>query len=164
MTEKKTTTATTGTQPLDIGELTIILRIRNFPIFLYIGTRMQLEAEGIIPHGTIWPDGFRKIQWAASNLLFELGRQRPKNTKGPRRDFIDCDNWQLRVKRPDWNWPDEHLRLTLKKAERLRYQRSEEGRAESNRLCALYCAAQSDEKFQMFKALIPALTTPRRKP
>ncbi|WDD94662.1 hypothetical protein Bsp3421_004796 [Burkholderia sp. FERM BP-3421] len=151
-------------RPLDIGELTIILRPMDMSMSQYIGTRMQLEAEGVIPAGTKWPDGYRDLIWVADGLRFHLRRERPEGAKGSRRDFIDCDNWVLRMQRPGSNWPDDCLKLQAEKLRQMLYAQSDEGRAAWNRRYKLYFAAGDDEKFQAFKALIPSLIPPPRKP
>jgi hypothetical protein len=147
----------------DLGELTIALRPFDGPYCTYVGTRMQLEAEGVIPGGTKWPDAFNSVSWRANGILFSLLRMRPKGAKGPRRDFIDCDHWFLRMELEGRNWVDQELEREAKKLARVVYEHSEEGRAAFMRMIDLAVAADVDEKFQAFKALIPGLIPPPRK-
>ncbi|MGQ7939155.1 hypothetical protein [Paraburkholderia sp. D1E] len=149
--------------PLALDELTIIIRPSGIAMAKYIGTRLQLETEGVIPAGTTWPNGFDSVSWKANGLEFHLVRVRPDGAKGPRRAFLDCDNWCLRVERLDWNWPDEAIKVQAIKLNRLLYAQTAEGRAAFHQNFAAYWAAKRDEKFQTFKALIPGLVPPPRK-
>jgi len=38
----------------------------------YQGTRTALEAEGIIPEGTVWPNGFDRLYWSDDKFSVEL--------------------------------------------------------------------------------------------
>ncbi|MGF6974919.1 hypothetical protein QFZ94_003369 [Paraburkholderia sp. JPY465] len=145
-------------RPLDIGELTIIMQAGSLPHCNYIGTRMQLEAEGILPADTRWPDGFAYgNKWEANGLCFSLCRQRPEGAKGPRRAFLDCDNWCLRIEPADGWSHDYVLEAKAKEMKALLYRRTPEWSKEQSERCKRYYAAEKDEKFQAFKALIPGL-------
>lgn len=146
----------------DLGELTIIIRPSDLALCWYVGTRMQLEAEGVIPAGTEWPDGFCDVRWEANGLRFWLHRQRPKGVKGPRRAFLDCDNWCLRMNKPGSN-VDNPIERKAKDLALEIYRQSPEGRVAWSKRWKLYWAAHEDEKFQAFKALIPGLIAPSRK-
>lgn len=152
-----------GTVSPDLGELTIIIRPSNLALCWYIGTRMQLEAEGVIPPGTKWPDGFNDVKWEAGGVRFWLHRQRPEGAKGPRRAFLDCDNWMLRMD-PARSSLDEHITNKAKELALAVYRASPEGRAAWCKSWEMYRDAQGDEKFQSFKALVPGLIPPPRKP
>ncbi|HEX7644829.1 MAG TPA: hypothetical protein VF450_14805 [Noviherbaspirillum sp.] len=142
------------------GELTIVMWPRSH-FTQYIGTRMQLESEGLIPKDTRWPDGYADIQWQAGGLDFDLRRQRPGGAKGTRRAFIDCDNWCLRIMP---SGPEDAIDILVdRKAQELRelrYRQTPKGRAESNKAWGRYRAAQDDEAFQAFKLRVPALVSP----
>ncbi|MDQ7978715.1 hypothetical protein QYH69_15800 [Paraburkholderia sp. SARCC-3016] len=77
------------------GELSITM---NFQVGYceYVGTRAEIESEGIIQSDVKWPIGFRKATWTFGRFSFYLIRRRPKGVKGPRRDFEECDRWCLR--------------------------------------------------------------------
>lgn len=160
MTTPKTSRIASGQ---DLGELTIIISPGAWAYCEYIGTRTQLEAEGVIPAGTEWPDGFFDIRWKASDLDFWLRRQRPEGVKGPRRAFLDCDNWCLRMRKSDWNAFDGDIERKAKDLRRMIYDQSPEGRAAFMTMIDLSLDADDDEKFQAFKALIPGLIPPPRK-
>jgi len=141
------------------GELTIIIR----PYCEYCGNRAQIEAEGVIPDGTEWPDGFcDSYWWDANGVQYWLRRKRPEGVKGPRRNFLACDNWRLRIS-PGGLWQDDRINQKAKELEQLLYRQSAAGRAEWARNWDLYSAAIDDKKFQAFKSLIPALIPPPRK-
>ncbi|PRX32232.1 hypothetical protein B0G75_104253 [Paraburkholderia sp. BL18I3N2] len=146
-----------------LGELTILLRPSDIAMAVYVGTRAQLEGEGVIPPGTEWPTGFASVCWQANGIDFCLKRERPEGAKGRQREFVECDNWWLRVTNPRLNWPDESIRLQYMKLGRLLYQRTQEGIAALNRQHEMYWSARRDEKYQAFKALIPGLVPPPRK-
>ncbi|MDN7906229.1 hypothetical protein QZM18_19215 [Burkholderia diffusa] len=142
-----------------LDEITIVIRPHNLHFCEYIGTRLQLEAEGIIPSGTKWPDGFREIRWRANDLYFSLRRERPEGVKGPRRSFFDCDNWRLRIE-PENRSESERAYLIAEKAKELHDLiriGSNEWRTELYKSHGTFVAAKNDRGFQAFKALIPAL-------
>lgn len=141
---------------IDIGELKIIMRPWNMPICHYIGTRMQLESEGLIPEGTIWPDGYARLYWLRDGVSYMLERERPEGAKGPRRMFIDIDHWCLRSEVRDRFNANKVEQKTRELAELLRVQTPEE-EAEWQRRYRRWYAAKNDERFQEFKALFPAI-------
>jgi hypothetical protein len=152
-----------GTRSPDLGEMTIIMD-PAYGWATYIGTREQLEAEYVIPPGSKWPDGFTRADWVANGIHFTIERRRPDGVKGPRRDFINCDNWHLRMSKVDDYYPDRQIMLQAKELRRMIYLESSEGRAAFMRMIDLSLAADKDENFQAFKALIPGLIPPPRKP
>lgn len=144
-----------------VGDLTIVIRPYDQHYCKYIGTRMQLEAEGIIPSGTKWPDGFREIGWRANDLYFSLRRRRPDGVKGPRRSFFDCDNWCLRIE-PENHAESRRDYLIAAKAKELHSlirMGSDECRTALYRSHSAFVAARNDRGFQAFMALIPALAS-----
>jgi hypothetical protein len=147
-------------RPLDFGGLTIIMDPAHGWAH-YIGTRMQLEAEGIIPGEPCWPDGFTRADKEANGIHFTLKRERPEGAKGPLRDFIDCDNWCLTMRRVDAEpWDARQIRLKAKELQDMVYRQTRAWSDECDRRHKLYYTAQEDEKFQAFKALIPGLIPP----
>ncbi|WP_123863476.1 hypothetical protein [Burkholderia plantarii] len=156
-----------GVQPLALDELTIHMRPYDMSCCDYVGTRAQLEAEGLIPMGTVWPDGFRAgPRWEANGLQFKLNRRRPEGVKGPRREFIDCDNWCLRIEVLGSNaFTDAVARKTRELHELLNCSKPESAEVRKARhvRCELYGAAVRDEQFQAFKRLVPCLVPPPRK-
>lgn len=147
-----------------VSGLTIIIDA-DYGWVHYIGTRTQLEAEGILPGEPCWPDGFARSDGEANGIHFTLKRERPEGAKGPRRDFIDSDNWRLTMSRV--NAPsvqDCQLRMKVKEIRRLVYEQTREGEAARRKLWARYGEAERDVAFQAFKSLIPGLVPPPRKP
>ena len=55
----------------------------------YHGSRALLEAEGVIPAGTQWPQGYDEVRWRAGPMDYQLYRQRPAGAKGPRTQFAN---------------------------------------------------------------------------
>ncbi|WP_175829693.1 hypothetical protein [Burkholderia cepacia] len=143
-------------RPADLGELTVIMDW-SFGHAVYVGTRMQIEAEGIVPIGCKWPDGYGSIQWEVDGICFRLTRTRPEGTKGSRRDFIDCDNWRLSMRKSNWNATTHHIAVKAKELRDMLYRDSQAGRAASQEIWAATVAAMEDQKFQAFKALVPGL-------
>lgn len=158
-----TTILKAGARPLDLGELTIEMNPEWRRVH-YIGTRMQLEAEGIIPGKPCWPDGFTRADGEANGIHFTLRRVRPEGVKGPRRAFLDCDNWKLTMYPADREFDDRALEFKAKELRDMAYARTPQGRAENDAKWKRYYAACDDKQFQAFKALIPGLIPPPRKP
>jgi hypothetical protein len=142
------------------SELTIRVVIAG--IAAYQGTRAMLEAEGIIPANTKWPDGYDALWWDDGKYRYWLMRQRPDGAKGPRKLFVTIDWWCLRQQLIG----DDHVtREVERKRQELAeyiYRNSDKGKDEWSRRFDLYMAACADEKFQAFKALIPELIRPTR--
>ncbi|WP_155769775.1 hypothetical protein [Burkholderia vietnamiensis] len=149
-------TAATAAGLADIGELTILLDLK-YGSAAYVGTRAQLESEGVVPATTEWPEKFDTAGWIAGGIQFWLRRERPKGAKGPRRDFLNCDNWHLGI----YPFNRGHLDYAImRKAEDLRrtvYRSSDEGRMAANKLWTALQTAKEDERFQAFKMLVPGL-------
>lgn len=144
-------------------ELVVILNPYNLDFSKFVGSRAMLEAEGVIPDGTKWPEGYDDLRWQAGKFDYWLHRQRPEGAKGPRRDFADCDWWCLRWKLT--NAPSYEARQIMLKAKALKdaiYRHSVEGRQAFNKQIKSYFAALDDARFQQFKAAIPGLVPPRR--
>lgn len=130
------------------------------------GTRAQLEAEGVIPPGTQWPEGACDHRWTAGRFRYWLRRTRPAGLKGPMRVWTSGDWWALRCSLIDG--PDQEARKIIEKtrelAEELRRQ-SPAGRLEMRAHWNRYWKAQEDEAFQSFKdKLVPQRKKPGRTP
>ncbi|WP_154671176.1 hypothetical protein [Paraburkholderia mimosarum] len=133
----------------------------------YKGTRAQLEAEGIIPPDLEWPEGGRDTEWTSGQTEYVLCRCRPDGLRGPNSVWLrgNYDCWMLRI------FPggcadviNSQIRLKLREVHRALYFRSAEGQACSTRTWQAAAKAHTDERFQAFKALIPGLVPPPRKP
>ncbi|WP_186068626.1 hypothetical protein [Burkholderia gladioli] len=146
----------------DIGELRIEIDQR-MAMATYIGTRMQLTAECLVPDSFKWPDGYQRYYWEADGLRFMLYRDRPAGAKGSRRMFFDCDNWKLRIE-PGGDiygfLGDHEIRLREREIAELKHRSSAAGVLESNKLWDAFCRAGDDRAFQRFKALLPCLAPP----
>lgn len=145
-----------------IGDLIVVIR-HDGDICEYRGTRAQLEAEGVIPDGTSWPDGYDDLRWQAGKFDFWLRRHRPEGAKGTRRQFADFDWWHLRWE-PS-NQPSFGQRLITRKARELAdtiYRQSAQWQAEWYAAYKRHNETIKDEKFQAFKALVPGLVPPKR--
>lgn len=143
-------------------ELKVCISTRTFGYWEYEGTRAQLEAEGVIPPGTEWPQGKRAIYWQQGPLRFWLSRTRPEGVKGPMSIWATGDWWRLRcdtaddINRPGWRIQQKAREL----AQEIHAQ-TPAGRREWNERFSRYWAAHSDAAFQAFKA---ALLPGRKKP
>ncbi|AON55790.1 hypothetical protein [Herbaspirillum seropedicae] len=137
--------------PLELGELDINLRVRGQRFCEYRGTRLQLEAEGIIPPDTQWQDGFNSSRtWTVNGISFSLFRVRPRGAKGPRRQFYDCDYWCLRIMREEKAGQDYALEEQKKKLREMLYHRSPEAAANRSKEYKKICAAREDATFQRY--------------
>jgi hypothetical protein len=146
-------------------ELTIIVRPHDASICKYIGTRAQLEAEGVIPPGTDWPERNQKTLWRNGEILFCLSRVRRKAIAGDNECRIYIDQWCLRMELHNGlSGFDDAIARKKKELQAMIYAGSAKGMAESNKRFRQYIAAQDDTAFTAFKASIPCLTSsPRRK-
>lgn len=131
----------------------------------YEGTSAQLVEEGLIPSGFEWPKAATDKYWSANGFGFWLRRSRPFGHKGPMRSWLEMDNWFVRVEASDISH-DLRIRrgldrkMTALKAEFKRH--TVEGRRAWSAEIDQRIAAESDRKFQAFKALIPGLVPVRR--
>lgn len=130
----------------------------------YQGTRAAIEAEGIIPADTKWPEGFKDLQWEDDKFRYWIRRKRPEGVKGPRKQFLDIDWWMLRCDpvEDDMSWAAKNIKRKAKELADEIYRHSTEGRAEIDKQRNAYCKALSDKKFQAFKSLIAGTTPPKR--
>ena len=141
----------------------IIVCTPHSDIAEYQGTRAALEAEGVIPAATKWPDGFDDLRWEDDKFCYWLRRERPEGIKGPRKQFLDFDWWMFRFHPRDAKPGD--VRNVERKAKDLAdavYHQSAKGKAEWCVNWDRYCEAENDDKFQAFKALIPGINRPKR--
>ncbi|KAB2963339.1 hypothetical protein [Zoogloea sp.] len=136
----------------------VIVRIPCDHVAMYIGTRAALESEGLVPAHTEWPRGFCELRWQAGGAKFQIRRRRPEGIKGPRRDFLAFDWWEVRVepaKMPDYRTFD-----VVQKTKALNdaiYAHSLAGRAEARLWSQRLLDASMDHAYQAFKTLIPGL-------
>lgn len=153
-----TANSTSTPEILDSGDLVVCIR-DDLGFVEYRGTRAQIEAEGVIPKGTVWPDGYDDLRWQSGKFSFWLSRRRPDGAKGPRKAFIDCDWWRLRWDMfPNVSRGDVLIRIKKRELLEIVYHFSPEGAAQANRSWEAY----KDEQFQQFKARIPGAIRPRR--
>lgn len=129
------------------------------------GTAAQLQDEGLIPQEFEWPRENAEASWESRGCSFDLRRVRPKGHRGPRKSWLELDNWAVTVKPTDrGGYGTYPMRCLNRKAEDLKneYRRlAAEGSAEWHAHWKSYWAALGDRKFQDFKALVPGLA-PRR--
>ena len=152
-----------ATKP-DMGgsDLKVIIRPYKMDFWEYEGSRAQLEAEGVIPSTTEWPEGAENLYWNDSCFQWSLGRTRPEGLKGPMALWTNGDWWNLRCSDLH-NRSDARriLEIRRKLADEL-YRQSPAGRREWDAAHGRYMKAQHDQDFQAFKAMIPGLTPPKR--
>lgn len=145
------------------NEIVVILNPLDCDFSKFVGSRAMLEAEGIIPDGTKWPDGYDDLYWQSGQFDYWLRRQRPEGAKGPRRIFADVDWWCLRWELT--NAPSPAERAIMRKTQALNdeiYRHSAKGREEWAKNFGRYLETTKDDRFQAFKALIPGLVRPKR--
>ncbi|KLU22236.1 hypothetical protein EOS_31565 [Caballeronia mineralivorans PML1(12)] len=129
----------------------------------YEGTRAQLEAEGVIPEGTVWPTGTNRVSWESAGCGFVLRRCRAPGIRGPKKIWSDGDWWCLDI--DDCMGHDgivqREITRRTRELERFKYLQTARGGAEFKEQYSRFLKARHDKRFQAFKALIPALA-PRR--
>lgn len=129
----------------------------------YQGTRATLEAEGVIPAGTKWPDAFNDLVWEDGTFEYWLRRKRPEGIKGPRKNFLSVDWWMFRCD-PIQRKSHETVAIEKKSKELADeiHRHSPKGKEEWNKQWFASLEAQRDDRFQDFIALIPGATKPKR--
>lgn len=146
---------------LDLSTEIIVISMFNI-IADYQGTRAALEAEGVIPTGTEWPEGFNETHWKDDKFSYWLRRERPAGPKGPRKQFLNLDWWMLRINPAQPQYSQMVIERKAKELAEAIYRQSAKGSAEIEERWERYWAAKKDEKFQAFKALIPGINRPKR--
>lgn len=145
------------------AELVVILNPFDLCLSEFVGSRAMLEAEGIIPAGTKWPEAYSDLRWRDGEFDYWLKRKRPVVGKGPRSSFADCDWWVLRWELTNAPSVAEiSIRLKQQALEKEIYRQSSAGQAEFSKRWNRYREATADERFQTFKALIPGIARPKR--
>lgn len=127
----------------------------------WIGTRAQLEAEGVIPAAFDWPQGREMKSWEADRFTFDIFRTKPRGVKGGKRAWAECDYWYVRrvltAQRYD-GWAAAHIYIKEQELAAVRMRQTPAGQVEWGR----YFAAQQDACFSAFKASIPGVVPSRR--
>lgn len=131
----------------------------------YQGTRAALEAEGVIPAGTDWPEGFNDRHWEDSKFRYWLRRKRPEGTKGPRKQFMTVDWWMFRCD-PLTVEPIEarNIKHKAKELADTIHRASAKGQAEWHAQWNRYWTAQKDKPFQAFKTSLGLVEKKRGRP
>jgi hypothetical protein len=145
------------------NEMTIEIWRSFWGFWEYKGTRAQLEAEGVVPAGSEWPNGRQSLYWQAGGLSFCLRRARLEGRKCPSKVGVYGDWWSLRCDMR--SGPDTKALIILEKqrelAETIRVF-SPAGQQEIKAEFDRYLATTKDQAFQAFKAKIPGLVRAKR--
>ena len=154
---------TTYTSPAPSDDLIVICDPGHSDYSEFIGTRAMLEAEGVIPEKTVWPQRYDRAYWTAGKFDYTLVRVRPEGAKGPRKLFADCDWWCVRCELRQRPTPAALAIAAKEKALNDEiYRQTPQGRAEWDERWRRFFEAEKDEKYQAFKARIPGLVRPKR--
>lgn len=130
----------------------------------YKGTGPQLEAEGVIPVGTVWPKGSSAISWEAGGVCYTLHRTRPAGIKGPMKVWLEGDYWSLTMDVPGRDWVSIGRQNIEQKVKALRdevHRQSAAGRREWESNWARYTQARNDKAFQAFQSIF--VPTPKKR-
>lgn len=144
-------------------EIVVCIDYRGWDITEFHGTRAILEAEGMIPKDTEWPEGYFDLHWNDNQFKYWLRRTRPEGVKGPRKQFENVDwfclRWNL-INRPSIR----ELEIIRKEKElkKLIYRNSAKGQSEWSKRYDRQLEAQKDKQFQAFKAKITGLVPSKR--
>ena len=167
-------TATPAALPLtelaapELGEREIIIDVRPHLWIQYEGTRAQLEDEGLIAKDADWPARATDIRWKKGGFDYWLRRTRPAGLKGPKRTWLEMDNWFIRVEVADRPSDWRARRGIEEKRDALRaeiHSCSPLGRFERSIQWQTLWAARDDKAFQAFKSTFaPERKRPGRKP
>ncbi len=132
----------------------LVVRIAPRDAVRWEGSRAQLEAEGLIPCECQRPLGTDKKYWLVDGFRFTLCRNRPEGMKGPKRSWIDGDNWLLHRELSDAHGVGWRTALTYERQCALEaeiFRESPGGLQLSNR--AVW--AMLDQRFQVFLSTMP---------
>lgn len=130
----------------------------------YRGTRAAIEAEGLIPGTTRWPNGFDSLHWEDGEYSYWLRRQRPEGVKGPRNKLLDMDYWAFRFTPLRGKcFADLNLERKARELAELIQKRSRSGQAEIQAAFDRWLEAERDVRFQAIKNRIPGVTRQKRK-
>ena len=124
----------------------------------YIGTRAQLEAEGLLPADFLWPEGWDCMEWQDERLRYMLYRTRPPGAKGRRSQWSGVDCWRLATLDLERVDPDT-ARIRQKAAELAEavWRATPEAHEASFALYRNWRTARKDHRFQAFLTnLLPA--------
>lgn len=153
----------TYTTPTPSDDLIVICDPGRADYSEFIGTRAMLEAEGVMPEGAEWPQGYDRAYWTAGKFDYTLVRVRPEGAKGPRKLFADCDWWCVRWELRQRPTPAARAIAAREKALKEEiYRQSPKGCAEWEESWRRFREAEHDARFQTFKARIPGLVLPKR--
>jgi hypothetical protein len=133
----------------------------------YFGSRAQLEGEGLIPEGTIWPEGRVWLHWTTKSFRFSLFRSRwhwKRKPEDAATAWMKGDWWCLRWQALDApSYPSRQIQKKTRELAELVRSQSPEGRQKSKREFERYWSAQQDEAFQTFKkTFVPQRKKPGR--
>lgn len=132
-------------------DVNVLINPLELDFYEFIGSRAALEAEGIDFQGQDWPTGFNSVSWTAGRFKYKIRRIRPKNAKGPRRQFVDVDWWCFRCELVESIHPFEKaIREKEKELEAARRRATKIGREEWSTFCNRYRAMEADEAFLGF--------------
>lgn len=146
-------------------ELCISIRPHGLDFWRYEGTRAQLEAEGVIPPATEWPQGTQPQCWDDSRFSWDLRRTRPAGMKGPMKLWISVDWWCLRcdeLSSPIYRRAGRRIDEKVRDLAQELYWQTPAGERARDAAGERFRQAHSDKGFQAFKSLIPGLIPPKR--
>ena len=135
-------------------ELVVFLAPRPVGFAEFRGSRVDIEAERVVPQDLKWPTGAGVASWRSGGLSFALRRTPPKKLKGSKDLWLEADWWSL-----TWeltNGPSFGEREIAQKSAELaeafvRY--SPQGQAKFRALIDRCAVADLDTRFQAFKAI-----------
>lgn len=151
----------------DLGarELRVVIRPYKLDFWEYHGTRAQLEAEGVIPANTEWPERSQSLYWDDGRLRWSLCRTRPEGLKGPMKLWTSGDWWNLRCDRLNLDHATQRILTKRRELAKELYRQSAAGQREWDLSWSRYWEAHQDKAFQAFKSLfVPARKKPGRNP
>ena len=147
--------AVPGQSVLPVDDPVFSLNPRDSGFYEITGSRAALSAEGVIPAGTLWPQGKSVTRWKAGRFAYDLSRLSGKGAT--------ADAWRLRSSLADFK--DVVALDIVRKTQDLRdaiYRQSPAAGAAFRESWARYEAAARDDRFQAFKALVVGSPPSRR--
>lgn len=132
----------------------LIIEIHPRAFVEWLGTRAQLEEEGLIPEEFHWPERFDHASWSDGVFDFRLFRKRPPGVRGRKSDFADADYWFLarsRVADRGTGWREGRIYQKRQELAEALFMGTPEYTAQFKR----YWDAHDDRAFQRFLSMIP---------
>ena len=140
------------------------IRIEMTPGYysIFVGSRVQLEAEGLVPEGLDWPVGSKVCRWEEGRFSYVI-RRYPSASGIKKSVWSTQDHWRLCMairNKPSDHWEQSIIAEKTRELTHAVWRLSPAG--EQHR--KLWCAAREDDGYREFmeRVLPPEKTRAKR--